>query len=56
MFAEFCCVWLHFFWLVLITDLLHIVLQALASLSCLDESESKESMEGMVSYVLDRLY
>lgn len=31
-------------------------LQALASLSCLDESESKQSMEGMVSYVLDRLY
>lgn len=31
-------------------------LQALASLNCLDESESKQSMEGMVSYVLDRLY
>ena len=31
-------------------------LQALASLSCLDESDSKQSMQGMVSYVLDRLY
>lgn len=31
-------------------------LQALASLNCLDESEAKQSMEGMVSYVLDRLY
>ncbi|KAL3133887.1 hypothetical protein ABBQ32_008346 [Trebouxia sp. C0010 RCD-2024] len=30
--------------------------KALASLSCLDESEAKQSMEGMVSYVLDRLY
>lgn len=31
-------------------------LQALASLNCLDDSEAKQSMEGMVSYVLDRLY
>lgn len=30
--------------------------KALASLQCLGDSESKQSMEGMVSYVLDRLY
>jgi len=33
-----------------------LLVQALASLQCLGDSESKQSMEGMVSYVLDRLY
>lgn len=37
-------------------DIFPINVQALQALACLPESESKESLKMMISYVLERLY